>query len=77
VGIRHVQIDSTGTVSDIVIWDGMTAIDPPITDTLIESDTAQIGDTWDGSKFTPGPPAGQPMNAQLSDPQVSQGSASP
>ncbi len=59
MGIRHVQIVS-GTVTDIVIWDGAVPIDPPITDTLIESDTAQIGDTWDGEKFTPGPPQESP-----------------
>jgi hypothetical protein len=52
-----VQIDSTGTVIDIVLWDGAEPIQPPITDTLIESDTAQLRDTWDGEKFTPGPPA--------------------
>ncbi len=55
MGIRHVQIDSTGTVTDIVIWDGVLPYDAS-PDTLVESDTAQIGDTWDGEKFTPGPP---------------------
>jgi hypothetical protein len=56
MGIRHVQIDSTHTVNDVVIWDGQVPIEPPPTGTLIESDTAQLGDTWDGEKFTPGPP---------------------
>jgi hypothetical protein len=52
MGIRHVQIDSTHTVNDVVIWDGQVPIEPPPTGTLIESDTAQIGDVYDGTNFT-------------------------
>jgi len=55
MSLRHAQIDSTGTVVAIILWDGVTALNPPITDLLVGTDTANVGDTYANGVFTPGP----------------------
>jgi hypothetical protein len=49
---RYVSV-SNGTVTLAGIsWDGVTPYASPDGGTLIPSDTANVGDTYDGSKFT-------------------------
>lgn len=57
-------------VVDVVLLDGVEW-QPPEGQTLVVSDTAEIGDTWDGQSFTsnapPPPPA--PLPVEISDRQ--------
>ena len=56
-------------VLNVIDWEGASWT-PPDGTQLVESDTANIGDTWDGSTFIPGVPpsiANQPV-AVVTDP---------
>jgi hypothetical protein len=47
----YAMIETSGTVQNIVLWDGETEYDvAPLV--LVQSDTAQIGDVYDGANFT-------------------------
>ncbi len=48
----YAMLDSTHTVINLCLWDGITDFNPPGM-TLVQSDTAQIGDVYDGTNFTP------------------------
>jgi hypothetical protein len=52
---RYAMIDSTNTVLNICLWDGVTPFNPPGM-TLVQSDTAQVGDTYADGVFSPGQP---------------------
>jgi hypothetical protein len=53
---RYVSV-SNGTVTLAGIsWDGVTPYASPDGGTLIPSDTANVGDTYDGTTFTAAPP---------------------
>ena len=53
---KYALIDANNDVVNIVLWDGVTPWTPPSGLTAIQSDTAQIGGTWDGTNFHPAPP---------------------
>ena len=47
--------NSDSKVDNIVEWDGdTTKWAPPATQTAIQNDVANVGDTWNGSSFVPG-----------------------
>jgi hypothetical protein len=52
----YALIDSTGTVVNLPLWDGVTEYQPTdesgVPYVLVQSDTAQIGDVYDGTNFT-------------------------
>jgi hypothetical protein len=50
-----VIVQATGNVESVVMWDGISAWEPPTGTTAIQSDTANIGDTWNGTDFVPAP----------------------
>ena len=53
---RYVSVKSgTVTIAGIA-WDGVTPYASPDGGTLIQSDTANVGDIYNGTTFTPGPP---------------------
>ena len=53
---RYVSVlKSTVTLAGIA-WDGVTPYASPDGGTLIQSDTANVGDTYDGHTFIAGPP---------------------
>lgn len=48
---NYAIINSSNIVENIIVWDGQTDYTPPNNKTLVQSDTAKIGDTWDGENF--------------------------
>ena len=42
-----------GVVVNVVMWDGVSEWAPPAACTVVQSDTASIGDAYDGEKFAP------------------------
>jgi hypothetical protein len=49
--MQYATVDSSNTVVNVILWDGVTPYDPGDGFILIQSDNAQIGDVWDGQKF--------------------------
>lgn len=43
--MRYAVVNN-GTVINVIIWDGVTAYDPGPGNTLVRSDTLQIGDNY-------------------------------
>jgi len=55
---QYLVVDTTGTVINVIEWDGVTPHEPPGGTTLVKHDSAGIGwTTDDGVQFTPPPPA--------------------
>jgi hypothetical protein len=56
----YAMIDSTGTVQNVCLWDGVAEYVPTddagVAYLLVQSDTAQVGDHYDGSNFTTAAP---------------------
>jgi hypothetical protein len=52
---RYAMIDETGIVQNVCAWDGVTEFNPPGL-TLVQSDTAQVWDTYADGVFSPGQP---------------------
>ncbi len=48
---NYAVIDESGTVINVIAWCGTTKYNPGEGLTLIQSDTAGRGDTWDGTNF--------------------------
>ena len=53
---RYVSVKSGTVTLAGIAWDGATPYASPDGGTLIASDTANVGDTYEGTTFTPGPP---------------------
>jgi hypothetical protein len=51
----YAMVDATQTVVNVCLWDGVTEFAPAGV-TLVQSDTAKVGDTYDGTNFTTPPP---------------------
>ena len=45
-------IQATGVVDNVCLWDGVTPFNPPGV-ILVQSDTANRGDIYDGTNFNP------------------------
>jgi len=57
---RYALVDANGLVVNVILWDGVEEFTPPDKTQAIQSDTAQRGDTWDGTQFiSPPQPADQ------------------
>lgn len=52
-----VVITATGVVDNVILWDGVTPYNPGDAYTLVQSDVANRGDTYDGTNFIPLQPA--------------------
>lgn len=54
---RQALIDGipTGTVVNLIELENGADWQPPANHQVVPSDTANIGDTWDGAQFIPGP----------------------
>lgn len=50
--MNYAVIDKNGIVQNIIIYDGVSPYNPGAGLTLVQSDTAGIGDTYDGVNFT-------------------------
>ena len=48
----YAQVDPLGNVVNVIMWDGTSPFVPPDGHTLIQSTAADIGDSYDGQKFT-------------------------
>ena len=48
---NYAIVNSDNIVENIIVWDGENEYSPPKNTTLIQSETAKIGDTWDGVSF--------------------------
>ena len=67
---RYVSVlNGTVTLAGIA-WDGVTPYASPDGGTLIASDTANVGDTYDGTTFTPGPPPAPVVPATVTAAQL-------
>jgi hypothetical protein len=67
---RYVSV-SNGTVTLAGIsWDGVTPYASPDGGTLVPSDTANVGDTYDGTKFKAGPPPAPAVPATVTAAQL-------
>jgi hypothetical protein len=54
---QYLVVDATGTVVNVIEWDGVTPYSPEHGMTHVQHDTAGIGwTTDDGVNFTPPPP---------------------
>ncbi|CAM5772031.1 hypothetical protein LMIY3S_03707 [Labrys miyagiensis] len=53
--MRYAVIEN-GIVVNAIIWDGESEWSPPEGQQVVQSDAATIGDSYDGTSFTP-PPA--------------------
>lgn len=44
--MRYVVIDETFTITNVIVWDGISNWSPPTDHSVYQSDTAQIGDIF-------------------------------
>ncbi len=53
---RYVSVKNGTVTLAGIAWDGVTNYSSPDGGTLVQSDVANVGDTYNGSTFTPGAP---------------------
>jgi hypothetical protein len=52
MAIQRYALVNAGLVTNVVLWDGVSAYSPG--GLLVQSNTANVGDSYDGTTFTPG-----------------------
>ena len=50
--MRYGIVNGDGFVINVISWDGVTQWQPPAGCKAIRSDAVDIGDYWDGERFT-------------------------
>lgn len=63
---KYAQIDAHGVVVNLVEWNGDTKLwQPPEGFTVVRTDAARIGDSYDGARFTtPVRPEPEPVKSE-------------
>lgn len=51
--MRYLVVNSARLAINAILWDGVSPWSPPASCSVVQSDTGNIGDTWDGTEFVP------------------------